>query len=72
MTNETQEQTVQDFLQDYDEKVIALAQHLDLNLEPDFESYVDEEASAEEQEEQREEAIKEVTEELDSIVELSC
>ena len=71
MTNTKQEQTTQDFLQDYDEKVIALAQHLDLNLEPDFESYVDEEASAEEQEEQRAEAIKEVTDELDSIVENS-
>ena len=68
MTNETQ--TQQEFLQGYDEKVIALAQHLNLNLEPDF-SNVDEEASAEEQEEQKAEAIKEVTDELDSIVETS-
>ena len=65
MTNELN----QDFLADYDERVIALAQHLGLNLEPDFESYVDEEASEEEQEEQRDEAIFEVTRELDSIVE---
>lgn len=59
----------QEFLADYDEKVIALAQHLGIDLEPDFESYVDEEASEEEQEEQRAEAIKEVTDELDNIVE---
>ena len=64
MTNELN----QDFLADYDEKVIALAQHLGLNLEPDF-SNVDEEATEEEQEEQRDEAILEVTRELDSIVE---
>ena len=64
MTNELN----QDFLADYDEKVIALAQHLGLNLEPDF-SNVDEETTEEEQEEQRAEAIKEVTDELDSIVE---
>lgn len=65
MTNELN----QNFLADYDERVIALAQHLGLNLEPDFESYVDEEASEEEQQEQRAEAIKEVTDELDNIVE---
>ena len=64
MTNELN----QDFLADYDERVIALAQHLDINLEPDF-SDVDEEATEEEQKEQRAEAIKEVTDELDSIVE---
>ena len=65
MTNELN----QDFLADYDEKVIALAQHLGLNLEPDFESYVDEEATEEEQQEQKDEAILEVTRELDNIVE---
>ena len=59
----------QDFLANYDERVIALAQHLNINLDPDFESYVDEEATQEEQEEQRAEAIKEVTDELDNIVE---
>ena len=64
MTTELQ----QDFLADYDERVIALAQHLNIDLEPDF-SNVDEEATEEEQEEQRAEAIKEVTDELDSIVE---
>lgn len=64
MTNELK----QDFLTDYDERVIALAQHLGLNLEPDF-SNVDEEATKEEQEEQRDEAILEVTRELDDIVE---
>lgn len=60
---------IQDFLADYDERVIALAQHLNINLEPDFESYVDEEATEEEQQEQRDEAILEVTRELDNIVE---
>lgn len=56
-----------DFLNDYDEQVIALAQHLGLNLEPDFDSYVDEEGTEEEQEEQRAEAIQEITDELDQI-----
>ena len=64
MTNEF----YQDFLADYDERVIALAQHLNISLEPDF-SNVDEETTEEEQEEQRAEAIKEVTDELDNIVE---
>ena len=67
MTTQAQELN-QDFLADYDERVIALAQHLGLNLEPDF-SNVDEEATQEEQEEQRADAILEVTRELDSIVE---
>ena len=75
-----------EFLNDYDEKVIALAQHLDIDLEPDFDEndsyYVanredydtDEEyqqAQAEldeEKAEARDEAIKEVTDELDSIM----
>ena len=65
----TLEELKQEVLSEYDERVIALAQHLGLNLEPDFESYVDEEATQEEQEEQRAEAIKEVTDELDNIVE---
>ena len=64
MTNELN----QNFLADYDERVIALAQHLNISLEPDF-SNVDEETTEEEQEEQRAEAIKEVTDELDNIVE---
>ena len=64
----TLEELKQEVLSEYDEKVIALAQHLGLNLEPDF-SNVDEETTEEEQEEQRAEAIKEVTDELDSIVE---
>ena len=68
MTTQAQELN-QNFLADYDERVIALAQHLELNLEPDFESYVDEEATEEEQQEQRDEAILEVTKELDNIVE---
>ena len=67
MTTQAQELN-QDFLADYDERVIALAQHLGLELEPDF-SNVDEETTEEEQEEQRDEAILEVTRELDSIVE---
>ena len=65
----TLEELKQEVLSEYDERVIALAQHLELNLEPDFESYVDEEASEEEQQGQRDEAIKEVTDELDNIVE---
>ena len=68
MTTQAQELN-QNFLADYDERVIALAQHLGLNLEPDFESYIDEEATEEEQQEQRDEAILEVTKELDNIVE---
>lgn len=59
----------QEFLNDFDERVIALAQHLGLNLEPDFESYVDEETTEEEQQKQREEAIREVIRELSYIVE---
>ena len=58
----------QEFLNDYDERVIALAQHLELNLEPDFQ-FVNEDDTEEAQEEARAEAIKEVTDELDSIVE---
>ena len=58
----------QEFLNDYDERVIALAQHLELNLEPDFQ-FVDEDDTEEAQEEARAEAIKEVTDELDCIVE---
>ena len=64
----TLEELKQEILSEYDERVIALAQHLNISLEPDF-SNVDEEATQEEQEEQRAEAIKEVTDELDSIVE---
>lgn len=54
-------------LEEYDEKVIALALYLDIDLKPDYDSYVDEDDSEEEQEEQRQEAISEVTDELDSI-----
>ena len=64
----TLEELKQEVLSEYDERVIALAQHLNISLEPDF-SNVDEETTEEEQEEQRAEAIKEVTDELDSIVE---
>ena len=63
--NEQIQELNQNFLEDYDERVIALAQHLELNLEPDFESFVDEDDT----EEAKTEAIKEVTDELDSIVE---
>ena len=55
------------FLNDYDEKVIALAEFLDIDLEPDFDSYVDEDATEEEQEEQRAEAIESITFDLDGI-----
>ena len=65
----TLEELKQEVLSEYDERVIALAQHLNIDLDPDFESYVDEEASEEEQQEQRDEAIFEVTNELDNIVE---
>lgn len=59
-----------DFLNDYDEKVIALAQHLGIDLEPDFneEDYPTDEYTPEEIEEARTDAISEVTSELDSIV----
>ena len=63
----TTQELNQEFLADYDERVIALAQHLGLNLEPDF-SNVDEETTEEEQQEQRDEAILEVTNELDTIM----
>ena len=65
----TLDELKQEVLSEYDERVIALAQHLNIDLDPDFESYVDEEASEEEQQEQRDEAIFEVTNELDNIVE---
>jgi hypothetical protein len=55
-------------LSEYDDKVIALALYLDIDLEPDYESYVDPDASEEEQKEQTEEAIAAVREELDSII----
>lgn len=56
-----------DFLNEYDEKVIALAQHLGINLEPDF-SDIDTDMSEEEQEEERQEIIDEIKDELESIV----
>ena len=62
----TLEELKQEVLSEYDERVIALAQHLNISLEPDF-SNVDEDTTEEEQEEQRAEAIKEITDELDSI-----
>ena len=60
-----------EFLNDYDERVIALAQHLELNLEPDFnaEDYPPEDYTEEEIEQAKQDAIQEVTDELDSIVE---
>ena len=60
-----------EFLNNYDEKVIALAQYLEINLEPDFneEDYPTEDYTEEEIEEARQEAIREVTDELDSIIE---
>lgn len=59
-----------DFLNDYDERVIALAQHLELNLEPDFnaEDYPPEDYTEEEIEQAKQDAIEEVTSELDNIV----
>jgi len=75
-----------EFLDDYDEKVIALAQYLELNLEPDFDKndsyyvanredydtdkeYQRTQAELDKEKEQaREDAIKEVTNELNSIM----
>ena len=59
-----------DFLNDYDERVIALAQHLELNLEPDFnaEDYPPEDYTEEEIEQAKQDAIEEITDELDAIV----
>lgn len=61
-----------EFLNNYDEKVIALAQYLNINLEPDFnaEDYPTEDYTEEEIEQAKQDAIKEVTDELDSIVEV--
>lgn len=61
-----------EFLNNYDEKVIALSQHLEINLEPDFnaEDYPTEDYTEEEIEQAKQDAIKEVTDELDSIVEV--
>ena len=56
-----------EFLNNYDEKVIALAQYLDINLEPDFNA---EDYTEEKIEQAKQDAIKEVTDELDSIVEV--
>lgn len=49
----------QEFLADYDEKVIALAQHLNIDLEINEEDF--------ETEEEKEEAIQDIISELDSI-----
>ncbi len=48
-----------EFLNDYDEKVIALAQYLDIDLEINEEDFEDEE--------EKEEAIQDIVDELDSI-----
>lgn len=58
-----------DFLNDYDDKVIALAQHLGIDLEPDFneDNYPTEDYTKEEIEEARTDAIADVLSELDSI-----
>ena len=60
-----------EFLNDYDERVIALAQHLEINLEPNFnaEDYPSEDYTEEEIEQAKQDAIEEVTNELDTIVE---
>ena len=62
----TLEELKEELLSEYDEKVIALAQHLGLNLDIDFneEDYETEE----EKQEALDEAINEIREELDSIV----
>lgn len=65
--NEELDDAMKSVLSNYDDKIIALALFLDIDLEPDYDSYVDEDASAEEQEEQRQDAIDEVTAELDNI-----
>ena len=52
MTNE--------FINDYDEKVIALAKHLGIDLEPEIDKSMNEE--------EKQEAIQEVIDELESIV----
>ena len=59
-----------EFLNDYDEKVIALAKHLEINLEPDFneEDYPTDEYTEEEIAQAKQDAIEEVINELESIV----
>ena len=67
MNTQELNERVQNELSNYDEKIIALAQYLGIDLEPNF-SNVDEEASQEEREEQISEAIADVLSELDNIV----
>ena len=65
----TIEEMTTELLSNYDERVIALAQYLDIDMEPDFnaEDYPTDEYSEEEIEQAMEEAIEEVANELDNI-----
>ena len=56
----------QDILNDYDEKIIALAQHLDLDLDLDFDEEADYDTE-EEKEEARQEAIDDLRNSIEDI-----
>ena len=65
----TIQELTKELLSNYDDKVIALAQHLDINMEPDFniEDYPTDEYTEEEIQQAMEDAIQEVADELDNI-----
>lgn len=69
----TIEELTQELLSNYDDRVIALAQHLDINLEPDFnaEDYPTDEYTEEEIEQAMADAVSDVESELDNIREVS-
>ena len=65
----TKQNLINEVLADYDEKVIALAQYLGLNLDIDFndEDYPTEDYTEEEMEEAKQEAMQELRNTLDDI-----
>ena len=69
----TLKELTEELLSNYDDRVIALAQHLDIDLEPDFdaEDYPTDEYTEEEIEQAMADAVQEVADELDSIREVS-
>lgn len=69
----TLKELTEELLSNYDDKVIALAQHLGIDLEPDFnaEDYPTDEYTEEEIEQAMADAVQEVADELDSIREVS-
>ena len=66
----TLKELTEELLSNYDDRVIALAQHLDIDLEPDFnaEDYPTDEYTEEEIEQAMNDAVQELADELDNIV----